>query len=372
MENRSEINVLCVPYVTNAFFVKLCEGIGQFVSSISFDNKMSGDSNADFWGDPFPFDILHIHFPEAFYSWDIKDRRSYSNASRSAEVFINRLKSLSEAGVKIVWTVHNMGSHEAMYPDLDKKVQNALVELSDGIILQFPGAEDIFREVFPATSQNKTRIIPHISYIDTYPNEISRTEAKKDLGLDEESFVFLCIGQIRPYKGLSTLFHAFKEIRKTNPRVKLIIAGKFSFGYGFLKRSSLRINALWKPGVTLMPRFIPDDRLQVFLNAADICVFSYRNVFMSGAVILAESFGVPVIAPRTGCLPDYVADGWGFLYEKENPRDLADKMRLALESDLAAMGKKAKEFQMKNDPLTIARQTVGFYNDLLLDKPSIK
>jgi glycosyltransferase involved in cell wall biosynthesis len=91
---------------------------------------------------------------------------------------------------------------------------------------------------------------------------------------------------------------------------------------------------------------------------------------MSGAVILAESFGLPVIAPRTGCLPYYVQDGWGFLYEKESSGDLADKMRMAMNADLQAMGKKAQEFQMKNDSLSIARQTVDFYEDLLLDKPS--
>ncbi|MFC1885078.1 glycosyltransferase family 4 protein [Thermodesulfobacteriota bacterium] len=327
-------------------------------------------ANADFWYDPFPFNILHIHFPEAFYSWNKKDRRSHSNALESSDAFINRLKSLHGSGVKIVWTVHNIGSHEALYPDLDKRIQNALVEYADGIILQSPSAENIFRETFQDTADKKIRTIPHINYIDAYPNEISRSDARKSLGINEEAFLFLCIGQIRPYKGLAILFDAFEEIKKVNRDVKLIIAGKFSFGFGFSRRTSLRIKSFLSRGVTLQPRFIPDETLQILLNASDICVFSYRNVFMSGAVILAQSFGIPVIAPRTGCLPDYVGDGLGFLYEKENPGDLADKMLMAIKSNLPELGKKAMEFQMKNDSLSIARQTVDFYNDLLLDKPA--
>jgi glycosyltransferase involved in cell wall biosynthesis len=370
MENQVEINALCIPYVTNAFFIKLCEGIGQFVKSISYESKKMDDANAGLWNDPFPFNILHIHFPEAFYSWDQKDRRSYPNAQKSMGAFINRLKSLKESGVKIVWTVHNIGSHEAIYPDLDRDIQNALGELSDGIILQSSSAGGIFRKEFSGVSDEKIRTIPHINYIDAYPNEISRTDARKALGIDEDTFLFLCIGQIRPYKGFSILFDAFEEIKKANRNAKLVIAGKFSFDFGLFKKLSLRFKSFLSSGVILMPRFVPDDRLQIFLNASDICVFSYRDVFISGAVILAQSFGVPVIAPRTGCLPDYVDGGLGFLYEKNDPKDLADKMRMAMKANLSEMGKKAMEFQKKYETLSIARQTVDFYNDLLLDKPS--
>ncbi|MEZ4597387.1 MAG: glycosyltransferase [Chloroflexota bacterium] len=55
--------------------------------------------------------------------------------------------------------------------------------------------------------------------------------------------------------------------------------------------------------MALLPGNVPDDRMQVFLRAADVMVLPYRDVLTSGSAILAMTFGLPVVAPRIGCLP---------------------------------------------------------------------
>jgi len=49
--------------------------------------------------------------------------------------------------------------------------------------------------------------------------------------------------------------------------------------------------------------FIPDNDIQIYMNAADIIVLPYLDILNSGVAILAMSFGKPVIAPRTGSIP---------------------------------------------------------------------
>src|SRR5262249_22161641 len=40
-----------------------------------------------------------------------------------------------------------------------------------------------------------------------------------------------------------------------------------------------------------------NDLLRLWLSAADVIVFNYREVFTSGAASLARSFGIPILLP---------------------------------------------------------------------------
>ncbi len=67
-------------------------------------------------------------------------------------------------------------------------------------------------------------IIAHPNYIGYYPNNISKEDARKTLGLEPSYLVFLFFGGIRPNKGIEHLVSAFKDI--PGDRYRLIIAGK--------------------------------------------------------------------------------------------------------------------------------------------------
>ncbi len=58
--------------------------------------------------------------------------------------------------------------------------------------------------------------------------------------------------------------------------------------------------------MTVHEGYVPDDRLDLFLNAADRVVLPYTEILTSGAAILAMSFGRPIIAPDRGALRDHV------------------------------------------------------------------
>jgi len=46
--------------------------------------------------------------------------------------------------------------------------------------------------------------------------------------------------------------------------------------------------------------FVPDEQTELYFKAADITVLPYTEVFQSGVLFLAYSFGLPVIASDVG------------------------------------------------------------------------
>jgi glycosyltransferase involved in cell wall biosynthesis len=85
-------------------------------------------------------------------------------------------------------------------------------------------------------------------------------------------------------------------------------------------------------------QYVPENEIQVYMNAADVAVFPFTDILTSGSVLLAMSFGKAIVVPRLGCITETLDIQGGFLY---NPDDL-DGLSMALQkivlSDLNAMG----------------------------------
>ncbi|MBN2183823.1 MAG: glycosyltransferase family 4 protein [Candidatus Krumholzibacteriota bacterium] len=80
-------------------------------------------------------------------------------------------------------------------------------------------------------------------------------------------------------------------------------------------------------------------------------VLPSRSEAMGRVIIESMASGKPVIGSNTGGIPSLVAEGeTGFLFEKENISDLAEKMRYLLENETVAreMGAKAKKYVDEN------------------------
>ena len=73
-------------------------------------------------------------------------------------------------------------------------------------------------------------------------------------------------------------------------------------------------------------RFFPNEELQLLFNAADVGVFPFADVLTSGSVITALSFGIPVIVPDIGCLPEVALPQAGIVYDHDD----ADGLRRAM------------------------------------------
>jgi len=226
------------------------------------------------------------------------------------------------AGVRVVYTVHNLTSHHdpgSIYVLLNRLANRLIFAWADAVHVHNRHTAEAIARLYGRT--RNVFVIPHGNYVGWYPNAISRDEARAHLGLPQDAFAYLFLGQIAPYKGLEDLLDAFVAL--DSPEAWLVIAGRVDKAdYG------ARIAAMARhPRVLYRPGFVPDEDVQVYFNAADIVVLPYRKITTSGSALLAFSFGCPVIAPAFPLFADLVDEERGVLYDPADPQAL----RLALE-----------------------------------------
>lgn len=171
---------------------------------------------------------------------------------------------------------------------------------------------------------------------------------RRQFNIADDAIVLLLIGIIRPYKGLEIAIESFRRV--SNPRLRLVIAGNPAAGYtpGDVARL-----AAGDPRIILGPlRFLGNAEMGWMVQSADFCLLPYLDIAQSGLVCLSLGFGVPVIASRVGCLPDYLASGAGLLFAPGDAQDLARVLDSQLTSfdrgrarsiGLAMMGKRTPE-----------------------------
>ncbi|PSN14669.1 glycosyltransferase [filamentous cyanobacterium CCT1] len=267
--------------------------------------------------------ILHLNWIHSY----LKARNSVNSTYRFFTLFL-RLTIIRLSGIKIVWTVHNLKSHEDNYsPALDFLARLILTKLSKAIIVHCHVAQEKVTATFNVKPE-KIFLIPHGNYIDLYPNEISRKVARKSLCIAADEKIILYMGIIRPYKGICQLIESFKTIESSN-KAKLIIAGKI-----LEERDVEAISSAIKgiDNIIFKPGYVPDQEVQIYMNACDVVALPYKNILTSGAAILAMSFRKPCIAPRIGCMEEFLGADGGFLYEPNDELGLNVALKKAIDS----------------------------------------
>jgi len=301
-------------------------------------------------------DVVHIHWIHEFLGGG-KGRPSAGNV----RWFEWQLRLLKAAGTRIVWTVHNLQSHEAEGEDAnDAAAHRAIIERADAIIFHCEYARDAlverYRPVAPA--QARMHVLPHGSYVLQYDVDADRLAARRALGLPDDGTVFAFVGSIRGYKNVGELLDAFMGLEELQPDDRLLISGKPLPRK--LGRQLEKLAAEDRRIVLQLDR-LSEEELSRTLRAADAVVLPFRDILTSGSAILALSHGRPVIAPARGCLPGTLPTEATFLYDPDADGALAGAMRRALGADLAAMGRRARAYAETIHWGPIAERTAALY-----------
>jgi len=243
--------------------------------------------------------ILHLHWINALYK---------PEDGSSIRSFFKTLKHAKKLGYKILWTVHNLVPHESSNPAKEQEIRKKVSLMADCIFVHGNFARETVGLEYGAADET-IYVMPHGHYHGFYKNDISKSDARKQLLIDENDYVFLFFGSIRAYKGLEELVESFIRINANHPATTLLIAGR-----GLDKQIDAYLKTKTHKKIITRIGFIPDDEVQVFLNASDVMVLPYKNVLTSGTALLALSFFTPVIAPSIGLLPETVTDKTGYLF----------------------------------------------------------
>lgn len=207
---------------------------------------------------------------------------------------------------KLVWTPHNITPHDSKYPKIHQFCRSLFAKNMKWIRLfseiSVPAAVAEFK-----CNESKFKIIPEGSYVEYYPNIISRSEARKFLNIADDKLVLLYAGFIKPYKGIDNLIDCFKK--SFDADAILIIAGNV-MDLDYFENIKQTINE----NIILIDQFIEKDELQYFFNAADVVTLPFKKIENSGSVILAMSFKKAVIAPEMGVLRERLKNQPELLY----------------------------------------------------------
>jgi glycosyltransferase involved in cell wall biosynthesis len=107
---------------------------------------------------------------------------------------------------------------------------------------------------------------------------------------------------------------------------------------------------------------VPDEDLARFFQATDVAVFPFREITNSASVMLAQSFGVPVVIPNLSNLEDIPLDAAiRYTPETEPLAEVIAVLEKTPPSVVHDVGARGLAWATSSDWATVARQTIEVY-----------
>jgi glycosyltransferase involved in cell wall biosynthesis len=177
----------------------------------------------------------------------------------------------------------------------------------------------------------------------------------------DEDTVCLTVARLHPQKGLMDLVEAASDVLRRRDDVRFVVAGEGP-SRGVVEEQ-IRSSGLEGKVVLLGERRdIPE-----LLARADLFVLPSRFEGLPTALIEAMAAGRPIVATSVGGNAEVVVEGeTGWIVPPERPHALARAITEALDSDLGAMGRNARQRAMQHFTAdTMATAYAGLYEGII-------
>lgn len=238
------------------------------------------------------------------------------------------------------------------------------------IIVHSNNAKNQLISEFYRDSKSITVLPLGIQEVHENSRTFSKQEAREDLKIDSEKFVFLFFGNLKISKGLDILLEAFAKVLRIEPHVYLLVAGpsraENNIDY-FQMADELGIDA---SSIKFEIAFIPLERVPIYFAASDLVVLPYIKVYQSAVIQTSYALERPVLITPLDELVEVIEENkTGFVSKSLNVDDLADAMinSIKYRSELEAMGKYARQMAKQNFSWErIADLTTQIYKKVLL------
>ncbi len=259
------------------------------------------------------------------------------------------------APVPLVATVHDVSRHpgERGWWAIPPSLYRLQWRWADQVIVHATAAREQLLTQHSCQPE-RVHVIPIGSY-DLYRDWANVAEP-------ERPNTVLFFGRIWGYKGLEVLIEAEPLITQAVPDARIVIAGQ---GEPFERYQQ----AMTNPEHFEVHNYrIPDEQVARFFQRASVVALPYLEASQSGIVPVAYAFGKPVVATRTGGLPDIVIDNQtGLLVPAADARSLAEAIiTLLKDTELRhQMGQYARHFaETELSWQRIAQKTLKVYQQV--------
>lgn len=184
------------------------------------------------------------------------------------------------------------------------------------------GVKDGLEKSIGKSSKNE------VLYLGVKKRPIKNYNLRNDLSISESDIVITCIGFSISIKGLDTLIQSIKLLKDKGlaNNIKVLIVGVSGSENEKLLNLAEEAN-IQNNIISLGIRNDIDD----ILNISNIYTQPSRTEAISLSIMEALNYALPVVATNVGGIPEVVEDRVnGFLCEKENAKDLSEKLELLI------------------------------------------
>jgi glycosyltransferase involved in cell wall biosynthesis len=221
--------------------------------------------------------------------------------------------------------------------------------------------------IFKINSQLRSDVIPNGVDISKFSANFSYgelTALDDKLGIKADDKVVVSASRLVPKNGIDLLIEGMAVLKNTSPdRYKLLLVGD-----GEQKKELEELaRELNVEDRIIFAGTVANDDLPIYLKISDIFARPSRSEGLGSAFLEAMAAEVPVIGTKVGGIPDFLDDRKTGLFSSFDPKDIAFKIRILIESDSLRKDiiENARELiKEKYDWDKIAQEFRSLYNNL--------
>ena len=245
-------------------------------------------------------------------------------------------------GLPVVWAIHESLPPEVLlevafggraHPDVRVAFFDAL-RSADAVVFE---AEATRRMYEPWCRARRSIVVPYgidTAAIDDYCRRTSRSAARADVGVPEDSRMILVMGTVEPRKAQTTIAQALRFVRTVARDWLVVFVGGSDSAYCDAVRTCLE-----ESGLAARARVEPVDAdAYRWYRAADVLLSASDMESLPRSMLEAMCFGVPVVSTAVFGVPDLLDDGGcGVLFEPNDLDATVDALDEVLALDDAAL-----------------------------------
>lgn len=217
-------------------------------------------------------------------------------------------------------------------------------------------------------SYKNIEVVASGNYMEGITGVPSQRAARSALDISESSKVLLFFGQIKDVKGLDILIEAIPAVAREIPEITLLVAGR-PWRNDFSPYERLIETLGIGKRCVLHIRYIPNDELPLYFSAADLVILPYRRIYQSAVILMAMSYGRPVVVSDLPGMLEMVTDGSnGYTFEQGSKDALAERLIEALRDESGRDRVAAQALQHIHDHHDwerIGKSTAEIYRSIL-------
>jgi glycosyltransferase involved in cell wall biosynthesis len=228
----------------------------------------------------------------------------------------------------------------------------------DGVIHPSTASQAAVEARYPVTARLPHAVVRMGHFRGSYPDRISREEARAAFGVPDSAAVVTFLGQLRPYKNVPHLIRTARALPPERNAV-LLVGGK---PLNPALAEEIECAAGGDPRVRLTLGRVAEEDVQRYLRAADLVVLPFAEITNSGSALLALSFDRPILVPGRGAMGELqtlIGTEWVRTYDGE--------LTPAILDEAIAWARRLRDGRPDLSPLdwgAIAEQTLAFYRAL--------